>query len=87
MDLKFNIFILPKGGPFSLPRLYKYKASFISGALRALQFCEALACGALEVRKLRGEVEKSVAKLDDTMHTMAVQIVQIVHTQSVQSPL
>ena len=52
-----------------------------SGALRALQFCEALACGASEVRKLRGEVEKSVAKLDDTMHTMAVQIVQIVHTQ------
>ena len=61
--------------------LYKYKASFISGALRALQSCEALACGASEVRKLGEEVEKSSAKLDDTIHTIAVYTAQNVHTQ------
>ena len=58
-----------------------YKASLFAGALRARQFCEALACGASEVRKLGEEVEKSFAKLDDTIHTIAVHTAQNVHTQ------
>ena len=68
-----------------IQRLNNTRLRSFSGALRALQFCEALACGASEVRKLGEEVEKSFAKLDDTIHTIAVHTAQNVHTQHAYS--